>query len=96
MPAGGTVTITTWGDTEAGTICVNLSDTGKGIPADAAERIFQPFFTTKVKGVGLGLAVARRLVEEYGGGITVTDNHPLGATFKIVLPRMPGISKPVD
>lgn len=92
MPTGGVVTIKTWCDNEAGMVCVDVSDTGKGIPAELAMRIFEPFFTTKVKGVGLGLAVAKRLVEEQGGGITVKDNCPSGATFKIVLPLMNSIA----
>jgi signal transduction histidine kinase len=93
MPAGGTVTIKTWYDAEGGVVCVNLSDTGTGIPMALMEQIFQPFFTTKVKGIGLGLAVAKRLLEECGGNITVTDHIPPGATFKIVLPRLPFIAK---
>jgi len=94
MPEGGTVTLTTGYDAEAGAVCVSLSDTGKGIPAALAVRIFQPFFTTRVKGVGLGLAVAKRLVEEHGGRITVTDHEPRGATFTVVLPLATSIAKP--
>jgi two-component system NtrC family sensor kinase len=86
MPEGGTVTIKTWCDKEAGQVGVDVSDTGKGIPAESVKRIFQPFFTTKVKGIGLGLAVAQRLVEEHGGTITVNGHEPGGATFKVVLP----------
>jgi signal transduction histidine kinase len=86
MPEGGTVTIRTWCDAGEGTVCVAVSDTGKGIPAELMERIFDPFFTTKVKGIGLGLAVAKRLVEEHGGRIMVTDHKQGGATFTVVLP----------
>jgi signal transduction histidine kinase len=90
-PEGGTVTLKTWFDAEAGTICVNLSDMGKGVPVELATQIFQPFFTTKVKGVGLGLAVAKRLIEDHGGGIMVTGDERTGATFSVILPR---IAKP--
>lgn len=95
MAEGGTVTLRTWCDAEAGTVGVEVSDMGKGVPAEAATQIFQPFFTTKVKGIGLGLAVARRLVEEHGGTITVTDHQPAGATFKVLLPLRTTTSKPV-
>jgi signal transduction histidine kinase len=88
MPGGGTVTIKTWCDAAAGTVCVAVSDTGKGIPAEAVERIFEPFFTTKVQGIGLGLAVAKNLVEAHSGRITATGNKPAGATFTVVLPLM--------
>ncbi len=94
MPEGGTVTVKTWYDKEAGQVGVDVSDTGRGIPAESVERIFQPFFTTKVKGIGLGLAVANRLVEEHGGTIAVTDHQPGGAIFKVVLPLRASISKP--
>ena len=82
----GTVTVKTWMDADAATVCVAVSDTGKGIPAASMAQIFEPFFTTKVKGIGLGLAVAKRLVEGHGGSITVTEHQPAGAAFQVVLP----------
>jgi signal transduction histidine kinase len=92
-PGGGTITIRTWCDNEAGTVCIEVSDTGKGIPAEALDRIFQPFLTTKAKGIGLGLAVAKRLVEEHGGGITVSDHKQGGAVVKIALPLTTNTTK---
>jgi signal transduction histidine kinase len=86
MPGGGTVTVKTGSDTAPGTIFIEVSDTGNGIPAEAMEQIFKPFFTTKVKGTGLGLAVSRRLVEEHGGRIIAGNNADGGATFKVILP----------
>jgi signal transduction histidine kinase len=85
---GGTITIKTSQDKEGKAIAVEIDDTGKGIPEELRERIFQPFFTTKGKGkgTGLGLAVSKRIVEEHGGSIEVANNVSGGAVFKIVLP----------
>ena len=95
MAEGGTVTIRTWHDAGAGTVGAEVSDTGPGIPAGTAAQIFEPFYTTKVKGVGLGLAVAKRLVEEHGGSITATEHKPKGATFKVVLPLRTSLSQSI-
>ena len=83
---GGTITIKTSYDTVGETIVIDLKDTGKGIPLELKERIFQPFFTTKRKGTGLGLAVSKRLIEDNGGSIMVMNNAAGGATFRIILP----------
>lgn len=89
-PEGGAITIRTAYDTIKNAIIIELKDTGKGIPPELRERIFQPFFTTKRKGTGLGLAVSKRLVEENGGTITVMDNDAGGAIFRIMLPVSAG------
>jgi signal transduction histidine kinase len=68
-------------------IWVAFSDTGGGIPAENLEKIFEPLFTTKPKGIGLGLAISKRLVEENGGSIEVVSQPGLGATFTVKLPR---------
>jgi signal transduction histidine kinase len=65
-----------------------VQDSGPGIPADVVEKIFQPFFTTKATGTGLGLAVVRRIVEGHGGSIEVSRISP-GAEFRLRLPLMP-------
>ncbi len=66
-------------------LCV--SDNGRGLPADNADRIFEPFFSTKETGLGLGLAICRRIVESHGGTIDV-DRGPngIGAAFRVFLP----------
>ncbi len=72
----------------ADAVRIRLSDRGSGVPSDAAERIFVPFFTTKERGIGLGLAIARELVEAHGGAITVEPGADgIGATFTIHIPR---------
>jgi len=65
-----------------------VSDTGVGISADALERIFQPFFTTKAHGIGLGLPITRRLVEDHHGYLLVESQLGYGATISVRLPLM--------
>ncbi len=65
---------------------ITVSDTGTGIAPDQIERIFQPFYTTKAHGIGLGLPISRRLVEDHHGALTVESKPGYGATFTIQLP----------
>ena len=85
---------------ECGTLCVQLErkgddvllrvqDDGAGIPASLLPRIFEPFFTTKADGTGLGLAYARRVVQEHGGAIECTSSPGQGTTFTVRLPAAP-------
>jgi signal transduction histidine kinase len=85
----------------AGTVCVEIgarddyasvivSDTGRGIPPQNIPNIFRPFYTTKGDGTGLGLSLARRIVEEHHGRIEVSSVVGKGSKFEVVLPfRMP-------
>ena len=63
-----------------------VSDTGPGISADVIDRIFEPFVTTRATGAGLGLAVAKRIVDGHGGVIDVHSEPGKGATFTLRLP----------
>lgn len=83
---GGIITVKTAHNAQARTVAVSIRDTGSGIAAELQEKIFQPFFTTKGKGTGLGLAVSKRIVEEHGGTIEVANHIPGGVTFTITLP----------
>ncbi|MGA7565495.1 MAG: ATP-binding protein [Terriglobales bacterium] len=65
---------------------VTVSDTGRGIPAQQLANIFRPFFTTKGNGTGLGLSLARRIVEEHHGRIEVSSVVGKGSKFEVVLP----------
>ncbi len=65
---------------------VEIEDTGKGIPAAEAVKIFNPFFTTKPGGTGLGLAIAHKTVEDHGGTISVRSTPGSGTTFTVLLP----------
>jgi two-component system sensor kinase FixL len=64
---------------------ISIDDTGPGIPKSEMERIFEPFFSTKPEGVGLGLSICRRIVDEHGGRLWVVDN-PGGASVRFTLP----------
>jgi signal transduction histidine kinase len=67
-----------------------VSDTGRGIPPQNLSNIFRPFYTTKGNGTGLGLSLARRIVEEHHGRIEVSSVVGQGSKFEVVLPfRMP-------
>lgn len=66
-----------------------LSDTGPGVAPEDLDSIFQPRFTTKSQGMGMGLAICRSIVETHGGRMWVTPNHPRGATFHLLLPHAP-------
>jgi PAS domain S-box-containing protein len=66
-----------------------VTDCGPGLPHHALDRVFDSFYTTKKDGMGLGLAIARSLVEIHGGRIWATNNPDAGATFRFTLPLMP-------
>jgi len=94
MPKGGTLTVqaepeASPGESETGggnRVKVVISDTGPGIPPESLDRIFEPYFTTKEGGTGLGLAMARRIIEEHQGSINAGNQPGSGARFVIELP----------
>jgi signal transduction histidine kinase len=89
MPEGGSLTVTAERRTADGggaTACIAIADTGPGIPAAHLDRIFEPYFTTKAEGTGLGLALVHKIVEEHGGSIQATNRSQGGACFEIALP----------
>ncbi|HVX40243.1 MAG TPA: ATP-binding protein [Gemmatimonadaceae bacterium] len=69
-----------------GSVRLDVTDSGPGIPPDVAARIFEPLFTTKVKGLGLGLTVSRMLAENNGGYLTFESTVGAGTTFTLTLP----------
>lgn len=69
---------------------VAIADTGQGVPLESRSHIFEPFFTTKTKGTGLGLTVARRILEEHGGSINIDETVSPGTCFIIKLPLTEG------
>jgi signal transduction histidine kinase len=69
-----------------GFIAVEFKDDGGGISQENLEKIFEPLFTTKTKGIGLGLAVSKRIVEAHGGSIEVESEVGKGTAFTIRLP----------
>jgi len=70
----------------AGDICIELRDTGPGIPPEIRERVFEPFFTTKSRGGGLGLAIAKRTAERHGGSLQLTCPEGGGTLARLILP----------
>jgi signal transduction histidine kinase len=75
-----------WAGVVAGTIEVSVSDTGGGIGEEELGKIFTPYFTTKKLGIGLGLAITKKIVEEHGGQISVTSRAHEGTTVVIRFP----------
>jgi len=69
-----------------GAICASVRDYGVGIPAEALERVFEQFFTTKPKGLGIGLAIVRSIVQSHGGTIVAENANGGGARFYFTLP----------
>jgi len=89
MPAGGLLTIEAdVADNGDGKKMAEITviDTGPGIPAEQVDDIFNPFFTSKEKGTGLGLAVTNKIIEDHGGGIRVQSERARGTAFTISLP----------
>lgn len=67
-------------------LTITITDNGKGMDREAIDRLFQPFYTTKSKGNGLGLSISRRLIEQHNGSIEVASEPDKGTTFTITLP----------
>ncbi|HPM41032.1 MAG TPA: PAS domain S-box protein, partial [bacterium] len=87
MDRGGSLTIRTAIKDDG--VEVEVADTGEGIPLDNVDKVFEPFFTTRVdrRGVGLGLSIAREIVDRYGGRIDVATELGKGTTFRIFVPK---------
>lgn len=87
MPGGGTLTVSLCRQEadEEGDVAVTIRDTGAGISNRDLKNIFKPFFTTRERGVGLGLAICQKIIKEHGGGIRVQSVLSQGTTFTIKL-----------
>ena len=84
MTTGGTLTLQTGENSDA--VWVSVTDTGGGIPQEQLNRIFEPFYTTKKKGSGLGLMIVQRIVRAHNGRIELESNVGKGTTFRVWLP----------
>jgi len=87
MPDGGTLSVT--GSVSGGMVSLVVSDTGVGVSEENMGKLFQPLFTTKAKGTGLGLAVCKKIVEAHGGEISFESEEGAGTSFVIKFPVHP-------
>jgi sensor domain CHASE-containing protein/nitrogen-specific signal transduction histidine kinase len=87
MPHGGVLTVASAKVKEG--VAVSFSDTGVGIPSEVITKLWSPFFTTKAKGMGLGLTICKRIVDAHGGRISVKSSVGRGSTFTITIPIHP-------
>ena len=86
IEGSGRVRVVVFAKEDADDAVITVSDTGRGIPPEHLPNIFRPFYTTKGEGTGLGLSLARRIVEEHHGRIEVTSSSGKGTTFSVMLP----------
>jgi len=84
MPDGGSLTVRA--DVKGGQLHLSITNTGVGIPKEHMEKLFEPLFSTKPRGIGLGLAVSKTLLEANGGSIEVESEEGKGSTFTVILP----------
>ena len=85
--AGSLVEVTLAPADEGRSVAVTIRDPGEGIPEEALDRIFDPFYTSKHNGVGLGLSVSRKIVDAHGGRVEVSSQVGKGTAFRVVLAR---------
>jgi two-component system sensor histidine kinase PilS (NtrC family) len=90
MPAGGRIRVALRAEArgDARLAVLRVADQGKGVPPDQRERIFEPFFSTKAHGTGLGLAMVARIAHDHGGTVEAIDGGGEGATFEVRLPAV--------
>ena len=85
-PTGGAIWVRT--DNDSNQVRIELRDSGPGIPAEDLERIFEPFYSTKARGSGLGLGITRRIVRDHNGMIEIASQPGQGATFTLSFPGL--------
>jgi len=85
MPGGGVLSISVEQTDE--TRQLEISDTGSGIGEEQAKKIFEPFYTTKEQGLGLGMPYAKKIIDQHAGAISLSSQLGVGTTIRIVLPR---------
>ncbi len=83
LPHGGAIQVTAAGGDG---VTITVADDGPGISAEPADQIFEPYVSTKETGLGLGLAICRRIVDAHGGRITAANGPAGGAVFTVRLP----------
>ncbi|NQU11258.1 histidine kinase, partial [bacterium] len=88
LPQGGRIALHARSERDAGRdgVCIEVRDTGPGIPPEQQEKLFQPFLTNRAQGTGLGLAIVQKIVEAHHGRIEVESSQDRGTTFHLYLP----------
>jgi signal transduction histidine kinase len=86
---GARQALITTSQTELNDLCIGVQDTGPGLSPETLSRLFEPFYTTKPNGMGMGLAICRSIVEAHGGRLWATACQPHGALFQFVIPARP-------
>jgi signal transduction histidine kinase len=89
MPDGGAITLGARLDSENSRFVLTFADEGTGIKPEELDKIFQPYFTTKEAGIGLGLAITERIIKEHGGSIEVASEPGAWTIFTVTLPTRP-------
>lgn len=95
MPGGGVITIRTLYRKEDDEVEIAFADTGTGMAEDELSLVFQPFYTTKDKGLGLGINIIHKIVKEHGGYILLSSKAGEGTEMKVILPVIAGDTAPV-
>jgi PAS domain S-box-containing protein len=86
VPEGAREVLITTSPAEPSGVLVTLQDTGPGLPSNSGERVFEPFYSTKSDGLGMGLPICRSIIEAQGGRLWAEANEPRGAVFRFTLP----------
>jgi len=84
-PEEGTIALKAWKENQE--VRITVKDNGPGIPAAEVNRVFEPFFSTKKSGTGLGLTLVQQIVNEHGGSIGCTSTQGEGTMFKLSIPE---------
>jgi signal transduction histidine kinase len=86
MPQGGELRVSSQKETNAGQVEILIRDTGSGIRKEQMDKVFKPFYTTKSKGMGVGLSLAKRIIERHGGTLRLESEEGLGTTVFLQIP----------
>jgi signal transduction histidine kinase len=82
--SGGTIAVRVWDDDSY--VFISVADDGPGIPGELLDKIFDPFYSTRDAGTGLGLTIVHRIVDQHGGRLEVESTPGAGTTFTVALP----------
>jgi len=86
MQEGGTLEIRAFENKQDGTVTVSVGDSGIGMAPELLAKLFQPLFTTKARGIGLGLVIVKNLTQANGGKVEVQSEPGKGTTFAVIFP----------